>query len=84
MVGEKIGGTALLVEGAEAVAIAGQGTLLGGVGNAGVEHLEGRVEEDDGGRVAGEQLAIGGLEKGSAAQGKDRGAGAGAGRMRSS
>src|ERR1017187_6851904 len=73
VVGEKIGGTALLVEASEAVAIAGQGALLGGVGNARVEHLKRRVEEDDGGRVSVEQLAIGGLEKGSAAQGQDCG-----------
>lgn len=72
VVGEQIGGTALLVESAEAVAVGGQGTLRGGVGNAGVEHLEGRVEEDGGGRVAAEQFAIGGLEEGSAAQGENR------------
>ena len=72
VVGEQIGGAALLIEGAEAVAVGGQGTLRGGVGDAGVEHLEGRVEKDGGGRVAVEQLAIGGLEEGSAAEGEDR------------
>src|SRR5208282_6347654 len=72
VVGEKIGGTALFVETAEALGIAGEGALRGSVSYAGVKHVEGHVEKDGGGRVASEQLAIGRLEEGSAAQGEDR------------
>ena len=71
VVGEKIGGTALGVEFAEAVAIGGQRTLLSGVTDAGVEDFKGRVEKDDGCAVAGEQVAIGLLGIRSSTQGKD-------------
>ena len=63
VVGKKIGGAALLEEFAEAVEIAHQGPLMTGVGDAGAEHGKGRVEKNDGGGVAGEELAVGGLEK---------------------
>jgi len=73
VVGEKVGGTALLVESAETGRIGRERALVGGATDAGVEDFEGRIEKDDGCRVMGEQLAIGLLKERSAAESEDRG-----------
>jgi hypothetical protein len=73
VVREEIGGTALLVEIAETVEIAGERALMAGVGDAGADHFKGSIEEYDGREVGREQLAIGRFVKSSSAEGKDRG-----------
>ena len=73
MVGEKIGWTAELIELAETFEIACQGALLTAAGDAGADDFIGGIEKNDGGRVAGKKLAIGGLEECSATQGEHRG-----------
>jgi hypothetical protein len=72
MVGEPIGGTALLVEFPEAVDIKSQWALLAGAGDAGAHDFKGRVEKNDSGRVSVEELTIGGLKKSASAKRKNR------------
>jgi hypothetical protein len=69
VVSQQIDGTALLIEIAEAVEIAGERTLMAAVGDATADDLERSVKKNDGGLVEGKQFAIGGLEKSSTAEG---------------
>jgi hypothetical protein len=70
---EKIGRTAELEELPETVEIAGERALLAAIGDAGAHDFIGGVEKDDGSRMAGKELAIGGLEERAATQGQHRG-----------
>ncbi len=73
MLGEKVGGTAEFEELAQPFGIARQGALLTAIGNAGAHDFVRRIEKNDGRGVAGEELAICGLEKCASAQGQHRG-----------
>jgi hypothetical protein len=71
--GEKIGGMAQFEQFAQTFEIADEGTLFTGVFDTGTNNFKGHIEKDDGSEIAGEQLAIGGLEERTSTQGEDRG-----------
>jgi hypothetical protein len=71
--GQQVSGAAALIELVEALEIAGEGTLMLASGEASADDLEWGVEKNYGRRMAGEKLAVGGLEKSSSTKGEDGG-----------
>jgi hypothetical protein len=72
VVGQQIGGTALHIEVAEVVEIAGERSLRFRTGNAGADDFKRCIEKNDGGGVAREEFAIGGLKERASTEGEDR------------
>jgi hypothetical protein len=70
---QQIGRAAALIEFVEALEVAGEGALVFVSGEASADDLEWGVKKNYGRRVAGEKLAVGGLEKRSATEGEHGG-----------
>lgn len=73
MVSKKISGTTELKQAAEPLGIAGQRPLMAAVGDPGAHDFVGGIEENNRGGVAGQQFAIGWLQKSSSTQRQHRG-----------